>query len=1042
MPSATDRPADNQPYVFVSYASADRERIMPLVGAMERAGVAVWIDREGIHGGANYAAEIDDAIERCAAFVLMASAAALASRNVKQELALGWRYERPYLPLLLEAVAIPKEVRYWLEASQWTEVLDRPEQQWLPQVLTALAPLGVMPLPEPHDAVKLAGRERELALLREKLAAAKHGRGGLVLIGGEAGIGKTTLAEAMCREATQHGAMILIGRCFDLAETPPYGPWIDLSARYPANLSLPALPPAFAERGTVGAVPSQMALFVQVQDFLTALAARQSVVLLLDDLHWADPASLDLLRFLTPTLATLPLLILATYRSDELTRRHPLYQLLPQLARDSAVARLDLSRLTDDAVRILVTQRYGLADGDAARLTAYLQGRAEGNALFVGELLRALEEAGTLRREGEIWRLGDLTTTAVPALLRQVIDGRVARLDGESQRLLSVAAVIGQEVPLAVWATVGEVDEDAMLDVVEQGLVARLLVEVAGDERVRFAHALIREAVYEGIPGIRRRRIHRRAGEVLAETGDPDPDAVAYHFQRAVDDRAAGWLVTAGERAQRAYAWLTAAERYDAALALMGDGADVGERGWLLLRIAICRRYARPDQVLSYLDEATAAAQAVGDAMLLARTRLYRGLAHNYRGDLRRGIAEMRAGVEALEVLAEAGQPYTPLDAADATNGPGTLALWLANAGYLAEARALGEAHLSGASPLLEGAGAAPYADAYFAIGMVHALGGRPDEARAQFLRAATVNREIGHRHVVLLALLSAFHYVRLPYEADRVGDRTRDAEELGVAVEGLDAMSMRQPPEFTQTDLLMLEGRWAKIHDIAAHITQASVLLIVETTQGLLAHAQGDAATASALVGRWLPEGAATEPGGTFFAPAIALIRVAAACALDTDDSRRAREWLDAHDRWLDWSGAILGQSEGQALWAQYHRQAGDDQQAYEHAERALAHATEPRQPLALLAAHRLLGELDTEAGRNEGAAAHLDASVALADACHAPYERALTLLAMAELRAATGDTTLARTFLNEVRAICDPLGAKPALARAAALAARLEAR
>ncbi len=134
-----------------------------------------------------------------------------------------------------------------------------------------------------------------------------------------------------------------------------------------------------------------------------------------------------------------------------------------------------------------------------------------------------------------------------------------------------------------------------------------------------------------------------------------------------------------------------------------------------------------------------------------------------------------------------------------------------------------------------------------------------------------------------------------------------------------------------------------------------------------------------------------------------------------------------------------MLGQSEGQALWAQYHRQAGDMDTAREHAERALAHATEPRQPLALLAAQRLLGELDTDTGRYEEAATHLDASLALATACEAPYERALTLLAMAERHAATGDTERARTLLAGVRAICQPLGAKPALARADALATRL---
>jgi hypothetical protein len=105
------------PYLFISYASSDRARVLPVVDALERAGIAVWIDREGIHGGENYAREIADAIEQCAAFVLMTSTASLASRNVKQEIALAWEYERPYLPLLLEPVAIPKDVKYWLTAA-------------------------------------------------------------------------------------------------------------------------------------------------------------------------------------------------------------------------------------------------------------------------------------------------------------------------------------------------------------------------------------------------------------------------------------------------------------------------------------------------------------------------------------------------------------------------------------------------------------------------------------------------------------------------------------------------------------------------------------------------------------------------------------------------------------------------------------------------------------------------------------------------------------------------------------------------------------
>ncbi|HEX5506225.1 MAG TPA: response regulator transcription factor, partial [Thermomicrobiales bacterium] len=181
--------------------------------------------------------------------------------------------------------------------------------------------------------------------------------------------------------------------------------------------------------------------------------------------------------------------------------------------------------------------------------------------------------------------------------------------------------------------------------------------------------------------------------------------------------------------------------------------------------------------------------------------------------------------------------------------------------------------------------------------------------------------------------------------------------------------------------------------------------------------------------------------PGGTVYACALALQRLAAALALDAGDLPTARAWLAAHDRWLAWNGTVLGRAEGALGWADYHRAASDLGLAQEHAEAALAHASDPRQPLALLAARRTLGELATEAGDNADAAAHLDTALALADACAAPYERALTLLATGELRVATGEREAADAALAEARTLLEPLGAKPALARADVLAARLAA-
>jgi ATP/maltotriose-dependent transcriptional regulator MalT len=174
-------------------------------------------------------------------------------------------------------------------------------------------------------------------------------------------------------------------------------------------------------------------------------------------------------------------------------------------------------------------------------------------------------------------------------------------------------------------------------------------------------------------------------------------------------------------------------------------------------------------------------------------------------------------------------------------------------------------------------------------------------------------------------------------------------------------------------------------------------------------------------------------------FFEALTLQRLASALALDAGDTTTARAWLDMHGAWLAWSGAVLGVADGRVAWAAYYRAAGDTEQARAHAERALVCASAPRQPLALLAAHRLLGELDTDAGRLAAGSAHLADALALADACAAPYERALTLLAAAELRAATGEHEAARAALAETRALLDPLGAQPVLARARALAATL---
>jgi len=342
-----------------------------------------------------------------------------------------------------------------------------------------------MPASQPRKSVPLlVGREREQAWLRDSLIAACGGQGGLVLISGEAGIGKTALAESLCAEAAERGALALVGRCYDLTETPPYGPWMELFGQYGSPGDSPTLPSPFARRGSVGEVANQAALFTQVLGFFTTIGARRPLLLLLDDLHWADPASLDLLRSLARSLSTLPLLVVVTYRADEVTRQHPLYTLLPTLVREAHAGRLDLRGLNDEAVQALVRARCPLPEHERARFVSYLRERAEGNPFFIGELLRTLEDEAILQRHDDGWRIGDLTHVRLPTLLKQVIDARLMRLGKETQHALAIAAVIGQEIPLSLWATVAHVSEMTLLDVVQRAVEANMLAEYADGSRV------------------------------------------------------------------------------------------------------------------------------------------------------------------------------------------------------------------------------------------------------------------------------------------------------------------------------------------------------------------------------------------------------------------------------------------------------------------------------------------------------------------------------------------------------------------------------
>jgi DNA-binding CsgD family transcriptional regulator len=898
----------------------------------------------------------------------------------------------------------------------------------------------------------LVGREREYTVLRRSLDAAFAGHGGVVLLSGEAGIGKTALAGALGHEAAEHGAVVFAGRCYDYTEAAPYGLWIDLFTRHHNAGNVSPLPSAFAQPGTVGTVTSQVALFNQVVDFLRMVAASRPIVLLIDDLHWADPASLDLLRLIARASATLPMLIIAAYRADELTPDDPLYHIVPMLARETNAERLSLAPLIEEDLRMYVDARYGLAPEEMTRLARYSLARTEGNPFFVTELLHSLEEERVLDQRGEWWALGDLPSTGVPLLLRQVVDARLTRLGAAARPLLAIAAVIGQEAPLDLWRVASGGDDSALLDVVERAIAARILDETADGTAVRFVHALIRDALYEGMLASRRRLWHREIAAAIAAAPDPDPDAMAHHLTAAGDTEAVEWLIQAGLRAQRACAWQTAMDRYEAALALIPDtDATAGERGWLMFARARLDIYY-PLGTSPHLATAARLAERAGDRVLAAVVAYFSSLSRYNLGDVRGGIASMEAVVATLQALSAEERALLRARrswigrALDADDGAGQLAFFLALAGRFAEARALAERLL--ATPLSVGErrerGQA-HAQALLARAIVAAFSGVPDAAREAARQSWQACEDLAAYDEAGQAMYVKALWVEVAYWPEHADIRARLVDDLlrtwpkaGVSLMPHGSADLMRLP------LAGIAGEWEIVRSLADHLPLGSVTveIIPRPILASIAFGQGDTARVWEIVREVLPDGPATEPGGTNILTALTLQCLAAEMSLGAGDPTAARAWLEAHDRWLAWSGATLGQAAGDLCWAHYHRACGDIPAASARAAQALQGATEPRQPLILLAAHRLLGELAIDAQRFDDASAHLDTSLALGEACGAPYERALTLLAQAELRVATRAKAEALVLLDTARAICTALGAMPSLARADALAARGAAR
>ncbi|HZQ37836.1 MAG TPA: AAA family ATPase, partial [Dehalococcoidia bacterium] len=492
------------------------------------------------------------------------------------------------------------------------------------------------------------GRRQELATLLGRLDLASQAEGSVVLITGEPGIGKTRLLHEVGDLASARGVLVLSGQAYEISGQPPYLPFSDALRDYVRRYGVAALtaqpdgdtarltalvpelhraPPDPAPAAGASDDYARYALFEAVAGCLCGIAraAPAGLLLVLEDLQWADTASLLLLQYLAQRLAGVPLLLAVSARTSALDRTQPLQETLAALARAAASERLRLAALGEEDAARLITGITGVAPAPA--VATLLHRESAGNPFFLTELVRHL------RRDGRDLADPDAVTArwGIPDSVRDVIARQLARLSPETNRLLQAAAVLGEGFSTAELVAMAGATPLSLLEGLDQALAAGLLFEE--DDRYHFVHALVRQTLETTLRLPQRQQLHLRAAEALAQVHalhlDPCLGAVAGHYRLAgaLTDPAVAlaYARRAAAAAEAVFAWEAAADHLQAAVVLAEALAVADERQYcdLLLALGEMQRRAGDRQAArTTFRRASALARAWGDAERLARAAL------------------------------------------------------------------------------------------------------------------------------------------------------------------------------------------------------------------------------------------------------------------------------------------------------------------------------------------------------------------------------------------------------------------------------------
>jgi len=493
--------------------------------------------------------------------------------------------------------------RRYQTAADLLKALREISEEFLREVLVIPHELGVVPAPRPPALreVQLVDRVEEMRLLREAVDRAVRGEGGVAFLYGEAGIGKTRLAKELGAYARLRGMQVLSGRCpalFRMDGVPPYVLWKEVIKNYlevcaPEQLYrvIGFYPGEVCElvpelKMKLGAIPQSLhispeherdRLFEAVSQFVTNISKEAPLLVVLDDLQWTDQSSLLLLHYLARGVYRERLLLFGAYRDTDIDDRHPLTPVLTELNRERLLQSVQLKRMSFDDVSEMI-KRLLEQDDVPREFFQLVYERTMGNPFFVEEVIKSLKEEEVVYREGDEWKIKEVSKIEFPKTVKGVVKARISRLDDECQNVLTLASFVGNDFSFDALCGVTGFEEDKLLETMERMLKTGLVKErvVRGQDVYSFADIIVRDVVHEEVSHLRHKKLHGTVGTALekayAKNIDEHLGELALHFLESGDkDKALDYFMKAGEKAAKVYANSEATSYFQSALKLLEE---------------------------------------------------------------------------------------------------------------------------------------------------------------------------------------------------------------------------------------------------------------------------------------------------------------------------------------------------------------------------------------------------------------------------------------------------------------------------------------